>query len=110
MATPPTFDWGDARYFLAVYRAGSLSAAARALRVNQSTVGRRIAALEEALGVRVFAKTPDGYAVTPDGQRLLLHAERMEEETLAVGRELAGDRENLSGLVRITSSDGFGPG
>jgi DNA-binding transcriptional LysR family regulator len=102
------FEWDDARYFLAVHRGGSLSAAARALRVNQSTVGRRIAALEDALGVRVFAKTPEGYVMTPDGERLLPHVERMEEETFAVGRALAGEPSQVSGLVRITSSDGFG--
>ena len=102
------FDWDDARYFLAVYRAGSLSGAARALRVMQSTVGRRLAALEEALGLRVFARTPEGYAVTADGERFLVHAERMEEETLALGRELTGQHTRLAGLVRITSSDGFG--
>jgi DNA-binding transcriptional LysR family regulator len=105
---PSSFVWDDARFFLAVYRGGSLSSAARAMRVNQSTVGRRIAALEQALGVRLFAKTPEGYEATPDGERLLPHAERMEEETLAVGRELAADRTRLPGLVRVTSSDGFG--
>jgi DNA-binding transcriptional LysR family regulator len=101
------FEWDDARHFLALYRAGSLSAAARELKVNQSTVGRRIAALEEVLGVRLFAKTPEGYVVTPDGERLVPRAERMEEETLAVIREVA-DESSLSGLVRITSTDAFG--
>ena len=100
-------DWDHGRFFLAIYRAGSLSAAARALRVTQSTVGRRLAAFEEALGVRLFARTPAGYAITPDGERVLPHVERMEEETLALGRALVGEGSRLSGLVRITSSDAF---
>jgi len=54
-------DWDDLRFFLAVARTGSLSAAARALRCTQSTVGRRLASLEGRLGVRLLNKTPRGY-------------------------------------------------
>ena len=68
-------DWNDLRYFLTVARDGSTLAAARELRVSQTTVARRIAALEEALGVRLFEKRQAGYSLTPDGQSLLGRAE-----------------------------------
>ena len=64
-------DWNDLKYFLAVARGGSTLAASRALRVSQTTVARRIAALEEAVGLTLFEKRPAGYALTPAGSELL---------------------------------------
>src|SRR5210317_1395216 len=64
-------DWDDLRFFLAVASAGSLSAAARALNVNTTTVLRRIANLEQALDARLFERLRSGYELTPDGTRLL---------------------------------------
>jgi DNA-binding transcriptional LysR family regulator len=103
------FDWDDARYFLAIHRTGTLSAAARDLGVNQSTVGRRLEALEEQLGARLFVRTRDGYSTSPAGEQLLARAESMEEEALAIARLLVGQQERLTGDVRVTSSDAFGP-
>ena len=103
------FDWDDARYFLALHRAGTLSAAASRLKVNPSTVGRRLEALEERLGVRVFLRTRDGYSISPAGEQLLPRAERIEEEIEAIGRELVVHQERLTGVVRITTSDALGP-
>jgi DNA-binding transcriptional LysR family regulator len=103
------FEWDDARYFLAIHRAGTLSAAARRLGVNQSTVGRRLEALEESLGVRLFVRTRDGYSISPAGEHLVPRAERMEDEADAISRELVGQQTQLSGSVRITSSHAFGP-
>ncbi len=103
------FDWDDARYFLAIHRTGTLSAAARRLGVNQSTVGRRLEVLEEQLGARLFLRTRDGYSTSPAGEQLLPRAERMEEEAIAIARELVGHQERLTGSVRVTSSDAFGP-
>jgi DNA-binding transcriptional LysR family regulator len=103
------FDWDDARYFLAIHRTGTLSAAARRLGVNQSTVGRRLETLEEELGARLFVRTRDGYSASPAGEQLLPRAERMEEEAHAIARELVGHQERLTGSVRVTSSDAFGP-
>src|SRR5437879_12750055 len=60
-------DWDDVRYFLAVARGGSVRAAAEGLGVNHSTALRRIAQLEERLGVHMFEKLPSGYRPTPDG-------------------------------------------
>lgn len=103
------FEWDDARYFLAIHRAGTLSAASRKLAVNQSTVGRRLEALEAQLGARLFLRTRDGYAISPAGELLLPRAERMEEEADAIARELVGQQAQLVGTVRITTADAFGP-
>jgi DNA-binding transcriptional LysR family regulator len=102
------FDWSDARYFLAIVRLRSLSAAARHLGVQQSTVGRRLAALEAALDARLFERTPDGYVATTAGDALLPHAERIEDEALAVERKVKGREGQAAGSVRVTAPQAFG--
>jgi DNA-binding transcriptional LysR family regulator len=102
------FEWDDARHFLAIHRKGSLSAAAKQLGVNQSTVGRRLVTLEEELGTKLFIRTRDGYRIAPAGERLLPRAERMEDEAIAIARELAGQVTSLCGCVRVTAADLFG--
>jgi DNA-binding transcriptional LysR family regulator len=101
------FEWDDARYFLAIHRTKTLSEAGRRLEVNQSTVGRRLRALEEALGTTLFARTPDGYVLAPAGERLLPRAERIEEAAYAFEREASGRQAALSGTVRVTGPDAF---
>jgi DNA-binding transcriptional LysR family regulator len=103
-----SFEWSDARVFLAIHRAKSLSAAGRQLKVDQTTVGRRLGSLEDALGAHLFDRTPDGYIITPAGERFLAHAERMECEADDVSREIAGEEARLTGAVRITTADAFG--
>lgn len=98
-------DWDDLRYFLAVSRAGSLSAAAVTLGVTQPTVGRRIATLQRRLGAKLFIPTPTGQALSPSGRRLLPHAERMEVEGIAAERVTSGRDAGLRGRVRITASE-----
>lgn len=100
-------DWDDLRFFLAVHRARTLSSAGRALRVDQATVGRRVRGLEKALGVRLFDRTPDGYAPTAAAARLEAHAEKIEAETLAVERELAGREAQVAGTVRVSTTVAF---
>lgn len=107
MARPP-FEWSDLRYFLAVARGGKLTAAARRLKVEHSTVSRRLAALEHALGARLFDKEPGGYKLTPDGEKLLPAAESMEAIALASQSHLADSDLSVSGTVRIGAPDGFG--
>ena len=98
-------DWDDLRFFLAIARRGNLSAAAKDLRVAQSTVGRRLASLEASLGVRLLNRTPDGYVATLAGQEVLAKAERLEVETLSLEREVGGRDLQLSGLVRVTCAE-----
>ncbi|CUH62580.1 HTH-type transcriptional regulator GltR [Thalassovita gelatinovora] len=99
-------NWDDLKVFLAVARFESLSAAGRELKVDPATVGRRIARLEEKLGAPLFGKSPQGYAMTDAGQRLLTHAERAEQATAGAVEELAGQAGDLSGQIRIGAPDG----
>lgn len=98
-------DWDDLRFFLAIARLGSLSAAARELRVTQSTVGRRLASLESGLGARLLHRTPDGYVPTLAGEAIMGQAERVEAEVLAVERTVGGRDAQLEGVVRVTAVD-----
>jgi DNA-binding transcriptional LysR family regulator len=98
-------DWDDLRVFLAVARSESLSGAGRRLKIDPATVGRRIARLEDATAVRLFAKTPQGYALTDEGTRLLAHAERAEAAVDGASEALSGP-EGLTGQIRIGAPDG----
>ena len=95
-------DWDDLRFYLAIVRHGSLSAAAKELQVAQSTVGRRLASLEAGLGVRLLNRTPDGYVPTPAGTDVREKAERLEAETQALLRDVGGRDTRVAGLVRVT--------
>jgi DNA-binding transcriptional LysR family regulator len=98
-------DWDDLRFFLALDRRGSLSAAAKDLHVAQSTVGRRLASLEASLGVRLLNRTPDGYVPTLAGQDVRQQAERLEAEVLSLERSVGGRDMRLAGLVRVTCAE-----
>ena len=80
-------NWDDYRYFLAVARTGRLSEAARQLTVDHATVGRRVKALETALAVNLFDRSPQGYKLTDAGQRMVNIAESMESSALAAAGE-----------------------
>src|SRR5690349_10479845 len=100
-------DWNDVRHFLAVFRAGSLAGAARALGVEHTTVGRRIAALEESLGVRLFARTPEGLVATEDANAIVETAERMERAADEMKSRVGGGDAKLEGTVRVATSEAF---
>lgn len=95
-------DWEDLRFFAALARHGSLSAAARALKVNHATVARRISALEMTLGVQLFERRPDGYVLTVQGQSI-----SAETTSMATAASVIRDRlvspEGPSGRVRLTT-------
>lgn len=99
-------DWDDLRLFLAVARSESLSAAGKGLRLDPATVGRRVARLEQAVGQRLFLKSPQGYALTDEGLRLLPHAERAEGAALAAAEDFRGASQGLSGQIRLGAPDG----
>jgi DNA-binding transcriptional LysR family regulator len=96
-------DWDDIRLFLELAREGSLSAAARRLKVDHSTVARRVTALEKRLDLRLFDRLARGYVLTEEGEALLGAAERMETEALALQRQASG-RPALQGDVRVSTS------
>ncbi|QNA85228.1 LysR family transcriptional regulator [Sphingomonas sp. So64.6b] len=99
-------DWNDLQLVLAVHRAGGLTAAAKALGIDHSTAFRRLNAIEARLGARVFERLPGGlYQPTLAGERMAVAAERMEDEALALDRDIAGRDHLLTGRLRVTSSE-----
>ncbi len=96
-------EWDDLKTFLSVGREGTLSAAARALGVTQTTVGRRLEALHRRVGVRLLQKTTHGYILTPAGDHILENVEAMEAEALAVELAVTGEDVRLSGTVRVST-------
>jgi DNA-binding transcriptional LysR family regulator len=98
-------DWDDLRFFLAVARAGSLSAAARELAVTQPTVGRRVAGLEKQLGAKLFVANARGQALSKTGVGMLQHAEQMEAAATAAERLAYGRDAGLRGSVSLTASE-----
>lgn len=102
---PSMFDWNDLRYFLAVARHASLSGAGRELGVSQSTVLRRISALEQDVGHQLFDRLPSGYTLAPEGKDMLSLALSVEEQVLALDRVMAGRCEVVGGPLRVATSD-----
>lgn len=98
-------DWDDLRFFLAVTRHGTLSAAARALKVTQPTVGRRLAAFEAELGAQLFVRSAGGWSLSEAGRAILKHAEHMQEHALLAESLAAGRDAGLDGRVCITASE-----
>lgn len=101
------FDWNDARFFVAVADSGSTLAAGRALRVSQTTVARRIAALEEALGIALFDKRRAGYALTDAGAALLTEARAIQGSAAALADAADAHRRADGGMVRLTAEESF---
>jgi DNA-binding transcriptional LysR family regulator len=104
----PMFDWNDLRYFLAVARCGSTIAAAKALKVNQSTVHRRLNELEQRIGRKLVVRQPTGYKLTELGQDIITCAERVEEAVQAFERRVAASDTELAGIVRVTCPEVLG--
>lgn len=100
-----SMDWDHLRFFLAVAQAGTLSGAARQLGVNQTTVTRRLEALESELSTRLFDRTAAGLVVTPAGMEAMRAAERVADELAAIERNVVGRDARLTGELRVTTID-----
>lgn len=98
-------DWGDLQHFAAVARGGSVGAAARALGVNHSTVLRRLASLEAALGARLFDRLPSGYALTAAGNALADRLDGVADVVATAQRRLLGLGEAIEGPIRLEVPD-----
>jgi len=98
-------EWDDVKFFLAVARGGSLTAAARLLKTSAATVGRRIATLERTLGARLFDRGQTGYALTESGEAMRGKAEEVEEAVLSLEREAFGRDLRASGKVRVATAE-----
>lgn len=101
-------DWDNLRYFLELSRAGKLTAAARRMGVDHTTVSRRIQALEKSLGVTLFLRETTGYRLTEAGRQLLPQVEMMESASVSIEQSLPDREEQLSGQVRIGATEGYG--
>ena len=95
-------NWDDMRFFLALSREGSISAAGRSIGVNHTTVSRRITALEDMLGTRLFDRLPAGYEMTQSAENLYRHALEMESHAQAIDREVFGQDAALKGPLKLT--------
>ena len=104
----PGFDWDDLQSFLAVARSGKLTAAATKLRIDHTTLSRRLTGLEHALKAKLFDRSPSGYTLTEQGRSLLPTAEEMERLALAVLETVGGTSACVEGTVRIGAPEGFG--
>jgi DNA-binding transcriptional LysR family regulator len=100
--------WDDFRYFLAVARTGTLSAAAAQLGTEHTTVARHIRSLEEELDSRLFHRTNSGYGLTEAGERLLVTADAIESAVVSARAVAESEGQTISGTVRIGAPDGFG--
>jgi DNA-binding transcriptional LysR family regulator len=99
-----SMNWNDLRYVLAVSRGRTLTAAARLLGVDDTTVARRLTAVQETIGVRLTQRLADGtLRLTASGERAALHAERIEREIGLLAAGLAGADDMVAGTVRVTS-------
>ncbi|RJF94011.1 LysR family transcriptional regulator [Sphingomonas cavernae] len=101
------FDWDDLRVFLAVARARRIAPAARALGVDPTTIGRRMARLSEQLGAQLFESAGGERLLTERGQALFARAEAIESAALSAMGEVTGDSRSLSGQVRLSVAEGF---
>ena len=97
--------WDDFRLVKAVTEAKGLAGAAEALKVNHSTVFRRLAGLEERLGIKLFERHRTGYALTAAGEEMALMAARMDEDVASFARKLAGQAISPAGELRVTTND-----
>jgi DNA-binding transcriptional LysR family regulator len=100
----PALDWSDLRYALAVGQVGSVTAAARLLGVNATTVQRRLDALEANLGARLFERSRSGYKPTEAGSLLLEQARGMADQAEEIERRVLGRDRELTGPLRLTTA------
>lgn len=103
-------EWDDLRFFLELVRTRTLAEAARRLEVKHTTVSRRIQRLELAVGAPLFIRTPTGHALTRKGQALLEDAQSIERLFLGIDEELADPADQVSGVVRVGCTEGYGVG
>ncbi len=97
--------WDDLRIFLSLAREGTLTTAAKALGVSHPTVARRVQALEQQIGARLFERLPDRFVPTAAGEELLADTEAMEKAALSINRRSAGLSDTVSGVVRLSAGE-----
>jgi DNA-binding transcriptional LysR family regulator len=105
MFDPQTLAWDDFKLVRLIAEAKGLAGAAERLKVNHSTVFRRLGQLEEALGAKLFERHRTGYALTAAGEEMAALAERMDDDVAGFARKLAGQVLSPAGELRVTTND-----
>lgn len=100
-------NWDGLRYFLAAAEAGSMTGAAKTLNSNQPTVGRHIDALELALGIKLFQRSVKGLTLTNEGQHIYEQSQHIYNTIVKINRSIEGDKEVISGNVRLSMPEGL---
>ena len=100
-------DWDDLKVFLAVARTGNLAQTAKSLRVDHSTVSRRVAQLETALGYGVFERSRTGFRMNEQGERLLVRAEVIEREIIGIRSDVHDEASSAAGVVKLATMEGI---
>ncbi|NOQ88416.1 MAG: LysR family transcriptional regulator [Gammaproteobacteria bacterium] len=103
-----SMNWDGFRYFTAAAEVGSLSAAAKMLDSNQSTVGRHIDALESALGIKLFQRSVKGLSLTEQGQAIYEQSQQIKNSIVKIQRVVQGGEATASGTVRLSLPEGLG--
>ena len=103
-----SMNWDGFRYFTAAAEVGSLSAAAKMLDSNQSTVGRHIDALESALGIKLFQRSVKGISLTEEGQVVYEQSQQIKNSVVKIQRVVQGGEATASGTVRLSLPEGLG--
>jgi DNA-binding transcriptional LysR family regulator len=101
-------NWDDLRLFLTASRDRSFVAVGRRMQIDQTTVARRLSALEETVGSQLFQRSPRGITLTEAGTALVAHAERMETEVMAASARLEEREGEITGTVRLATPEAFG--
>lgn len=102
------FNWNDLTFFLELARQNRLMPAARRLKVDHTTVSRRISELEKDLAIKLFDRKPDGFVLTEQGHRLFAIAERIEQDAAEIQETLISAPTSPTGRVRVASMEGIG--
>ena len=102
------FNWNDLESFIILSRSGKLNLAAKKLKIEPTTISRRILRLEEKLDVKLFYRSNNQYILTDDGTRLIIFAEKIESEILSINEDFTDKNVNLTGVVRISLPEGLG--
>ena len=103
-----SMNWDGFRYFTTAAEVGSLSAAAKILDSNQSTVGRHIDALESALGIKLFQRSVKGLSLTEEGQAIYEQSQHIQNSIIKIQRVVQGGEATASGTVRLSLPEGLG--
>jgi DNA-binding transcriptional LysR family regulator len=100
-------NWDNLRYVLMVANKGSISAAARELEVDRSTVLRRINTFQQDMNCRIFDRGENGYVLTPQAEKMIDAAREVESTLFDMQRQIAGNELKLEGELRVTTTDTF---